>query len=40
MTKYSGLALSTKYWKPGDNYSKIIIETIKKKMHKKPQKEF
>ena len=32
MTKYSGLALSTKYWKPGDNYSKIIIETIKKKV--------
>jgi len=32
MTRYSGLALSTKYWKPGDNYSKIIIETIKKRI--------
>lgn len=32
MTRYSGLALSTKYWKPGDNYSKIIIETIKKRV--------
>jgi F420-0:gamma-glutamyl ligase-like protein len=32
MTRYSGLALSTKYWKPGDDYSKIIIETIKKRI--------
>jgi F420-0:gamma-glutamyl ligase-like protein len=32
MTKYSGLALKTKYWKPGDDYSKIIIETIKEKV--------
>ena len=32
MTRYSGLALSTKYWKPGDDYSKIIIETIKKRV--------
>lgn len=32
MTKYSGLALSTKYWRPGDDYSKIIIETIKKRV--------
>lgn len=32
MTQYSGLALKTKYWKPGDDYSKIIIETIKEEV--------
>ncbi|MCW3998342.1 MAG: coenzyme F420-0:L-glutamate ligase [Candidatus Bathyarchaeota archaeon] len=30
MTKYSGLALGTKYWKPGDDYLNIIIDTIRK----------
>jgi F420-0:gamma-glutamyl ligase-like protein len=32
MTKYKALAITTKYWKPGQNYIKEIIEHIDKKV--------
>ena len=30
MTKYSALNINTKYWKPGDDYLNIIIDSIRK----------
>ena len=29
MTKYCGIAISTKYWMPGDSYLKIIIDKLR-----------
>lgn len=30
MTKYSSLSITTKYWKPGDDYLNIIADSIRK----------
>jgi F420-0:gamma-glutamyl ligase-like protein len=33
MKKYSGLAMVSKYWKPGDDYLNLIINIIKKRVN-------